>query len=311
MSTTPNDLGAASAVESETRARPLAPTRPFVWSVRRELWEHRSLFLAPTAVAAIVLLGFLISTFTLSARMHAASALDPAKQHILVTRPYDVIAGLILLTTFLVGIFYCLEALHAERRDRSILFWKSLPVSDRVAVLSKACIPLVVLPLVAYVLIVSCQVIMLFVSTLALLGDARSLAILWTRSPLVQLSVALLYCLIALTLWVAPVYAWFLLVSAWARRAAFLWALLPPLVVSAFEAVAFRGTRLAPLLVERLTGWFPRACIVHEHGGGPTNPLSDLTPGRYLSTPALWVGLAFAVLFLYGAIRLRRNRQPI
>ena len=82
--------------------------------------------------------------------MRAASALDPAEQPAALAMPYSIAATLIIVTTLIVGGFYCLDALHGERRDRSILFWKSLPVSDLTTVLSKMTIPLVVLPLVAF-----------------------------------------------------------------------------------------------------------------------------------------------------------------
>ncbi len=68
----------------------------------------------------------------------------------MIEQPYTFAAGCIMATAFIVGVFYCLDALHGERRDRSILFWKSLPVSDLTTVLSKASIPLVVLPLLSF-----------------------------------------------------------------------------------------------------------------------------------------------------------------
>ncbi len=133
-----------------------------------------------------------------------------------------------MVTAFIVGIFYCLDALHGERRDRSILFWKSLPVSDLTTVLSKASIPLVVLPLLAFVdhrrhavdhaaaeQPWSCW------------ASGLSVATLWTHLPLFQMSLMLLYHLLAVHgLWYAPIYGWLLLVSGWARRAPFLWACL-------------------------------------------------------------------------------------
>src|SRR5256885_15686622 len=105
-------------------------TRPMYWSVRREIWENRAIYIAPLAVAVVFLFGFLLSTITLPHRMRAALTLDAAKQRVAVEMPYDMVAGLIVVTAFLVGGFFCLEALHGERRDCSILFWESLPVSD-------------------------------------------------------------------------------------------------------------------------------------------------------------------------------------
>lgn len=230
-------------------------TRPMYWSVRRELWENRSIYIAPLAVAAVFLFGFSISTIGLPHKMRAMAALDMAQQHEALAKPYDIAALLIMGTAFIVGVFYCLEALHGERRDRSILFWKSMPVSDLTTVLSKASIPIVVIPLVTYAITVATQWIMLLLSSAVLLGSGLSAATLWTQVPIVQMSLMLLYHLVAIhALWYAPLYAWLLLVSSWARRAAFLWAALPLLVIGVVEKIAFNTSYLAAMLQYRLTG---------------------------------------------------------
>ena len=195
----------------------MSPT--LYWSVRRELWENRAIYIAPVCVALLVLFGFLVSSFTLPRRMHAALALSPVKQHEIVTMPYNFAAGMVLVTAFIVGVFYSLDALYGERRDRSILFWKSLPVSDRTTVLAKASIPLVILPLIVFAVVIATQVIILLLNNAALARSRTGLALLWTHLRFFQSSIALLYSLIAITLWHAPLYAWLLLISAWAERA--------------------------------------------------------------------------------------------
>ena len=282
-------------------------TRPMYWAVRRELWENRSIYMAPVIVAAVMQFGFLISTITLARRMRALVALDAAKQRLAIVMPYDIAAGLAILTAFIVGVFYCLDALNGERRDRSILFWKSLPVSDRTTVLSKASIPLVVLPLLIFAIIVATQLVMLLSSTLVLLGSEPSVAMLWARLPIVQLWLALLYALVAIALWHAPIYAWLLLVSGWTRRATFLWGVIPFLAIAAFEKGAFNTSHFGSFLQYRLIGWFTQAFVAEHHG----SPLAAVTPARFLSTPGLWIGLALAAIFLVAAVRLRHNREPI
>src|SRR5881394_4329460 len=136
-------------------------TQPFYWSVRRELWENRSIYVVPLIVAAVALVGFLVSTFGMPERRQGVLLLDPAQQRAMIGAPYDVAAMMLIFTAFIVGVFYCLDALHSERRDRSILFWKSLPVSDLTTVLSKASVPLAILPLVIFGIIVALQLIML------------------------------------------------------------------------------------------------------------------------------------------------------
>ncbi|MBZ5538338.1 MAG: ABC transporter permease [Acidobacteriia bacterium] len=289
----------------------ISATRPMYWSVRRELWENRSIYIAPLAVAAAVLFGFLIRMITLPHRMRAVSALDPAKQRAAIEMPYDFAAFLILLTAFIVGVFYCLDALHGERRDRSILFWKSLPVSDLTTVLSKAGIPLVVLPLLIFAVIVTTQMIMMLLSTAVLLGSGVETATPWSQLPLLRMSLALLYALTAIALWHAPIYGWLLLVSGWARRTAFLWAVLPLLAICVVERIAFHTSHFASLLKYRLLGWFTQAFVFHAKGSVAMDPLTQLTPGKFLSSPGLWIGLAVAAALLAAAVRLRRYREPI
>jgi ABC-2 type transport system permease protein len=283
-------------------------TRPFYWSVRRELWENRSIYIAPLAAAAIFLLGFLISTIHLPRQMRALATLDTAQQHQMIVTPYDYVAGLLMLTAMIVGAFYCLDALHGERRDRSILFWKSLPVSDSTAVLAKASIPFVVLPLITFAVTVAAQWIMLLLSSAVLLGNGLSVGTLWTQVSLFPMSLMLLYHLLTVhVLWHAPFYGWFLLISAWARRAAFLWAVLPVVAIAFVEKIAFNTSHFATFLLDRLSGG---AEAMTMSGSMPIDPGTHITLGRYLSAPGLWLGLAFTAICLAGAVRLRRYRGP-
>jgi ABC-2 type transport system permease protein len=277
------------------------------WSVRRELWENRSIYLAPLAVAAVFLFGFLISTIGMPGRRRAVLMLDPAQQQAKIGMPYDVAATMLIVIAMIVGAFYCLDALHGERRDRSILFWKSLPVSDRTTVLSKASIPLVILPLLMFAIIVTTQFIMLLWSSVVLLPSGLA-ATTWTRFNLLQQSLILLYGLIALALWHAPIYGWLLLISSWARRATFLWAVLPLLAIGVLEKIAFNSSHFASLLKYRFMGHLAEAFVFDARG---VHSLAQLTPGKFLSTPGLWIGLVFAAIFLAAAVRLRRNREPI
>jgi ABC-2 type transport system permease protein len=313
--TTPSNA-VPESFDSQRSARAVLPaTRPMYWSIRRELWENRSVYVAPLAVAAVVVLGFLISLIGLPRSMRDLTALDPAHQRIMLAMPYSHAVWLLILTAFIVGIFYSLDALHGERRDRSILFWKSLPVSDLTTVLSKASIPLVVLPLLVFAISVILQLIMLLLSTAVLMISGAGAATLWTRLPFFQMQLVLLYGLAVLALWHAPLYVWLLLVSGWARRATFLWAVLPPLAIGVFEKIAFRTSYFGSLLLDRLFGFAADAFAFKGQDGVPVDPhfipLTQLTPGKFLSTPGLWIGLGAAAIFLAAAVRLRRYREPI
>src|SRR5437773_10222139 len=279
-------------------------TRPIYWSVWRELWENDSIYIAPSIVAAIILFGSFVGSFHLAGRRQNALLLDPARRRAAIEMPYDIAAMMLIFTAFIIGVFYCLDALHGERRERSILFWKSLPVSDLTTVLSKTSVPLVVLPLVSFAIIVITQFIMLVISTAALLPSGLA-STPSANLNLFQASLVLLYGLIAIALWHAPIYGWALLVSGWVRRATFLWAVLPLLAIAFFEKITFNTSHFASMLKDRVLGFAPEAFAFQAHA------VPQLTPGRYLSTSGLWLGLLFAALFIAAAIRLRRYRGPL
>jgi ABC-2 type transport system permease protein len=288
-----------------------APTRPLYWSVWREVWENRSIYIAPLIVATVQVLGLAISTIGLAERRRAVLLLDPAQQRAAIEVPYDIAAMMMIFSVFIVGVFYCLDALHGERRDRSILFWKSLPVSDLTTVLSKAIIPLAVLPVIAFALTVCVQLIMVLMTSANLLTHGMSPATTWAHFPLVQNWLVLLYGLIAIALWHAPIYGWLLLVSGWARRATFLWAVLPFIAIQIFEQITFGTSYVASMLKYRVLGFAPHAFGFRGQGHPTIDSLSQLTPGTYLSSAGLWLGLVFAAAFLIAAARLRRYRGPL
>ncbi len=301
--------------ESPLESQAVAPaaisaTRRMYWSVRRELWEYRSIYVAPLAAAAIFLSGFLINMITLRRRMHGVWTLDPVQQHEALDMPYELAAALIMGTAFIVGIFYSLDALYGERRDRSIFFWKSLPVSDLTTVLSKVTIPLIILPLLSFAIAVVTQFVMLLLGSAVLLGSGLSVGTLWARVSFFHMSLMLLYHILTVHgLWYAPIYGWLLLVSAWAPRAPFIWAFLPPFVIWGVEKIAFKTSHFLAMLQYRLTG--PEPSTTTAPGGTLMDMLSALTPAQFFSTPGLWIGLAIAAAFLAAAVRLRRYRGPI
>jgi len=281
--------------------------QPLYWSIRRELWENRSLYIVPLVTAGLNLFVFLASSYHFAERRRATLLLDLAQQKRRIGLPYDLVATMLIFVAMIVGFFYCIDALHNERRDRSILFWKSLPVSDLTAVLSKASIPLFMLPLISFVVILATQLIMLLYSSLLLLINGLALTTS-TQLPLFENSLVLLYGLAVIALWHAPIYGWLLLISGWGRRAQVLWVVLPPLAIAAIERAIANGTQFVELVQYRTIGFLE---LAFEFKGGRIDKLAQLTPARFLTTPGLWVGLVFAALFIAAAVRQRRNREPI
>jgi len=284
-------------------------TQHIYWALRREFWENRFIYLGPLAVAALFLFGFLIHSMIHPANsMRALATLAPDKQRDAIIAPYDMAAGLLMGAFILVGMFYCIETLQRERRDRSILFWKSLPVSDVTTVLTKASIPFLFLPLISCAIAFVTQFLMLLVSSVVLAGSGLSVARYWEQVSLFQGSLLLLYHVMTVhVLWAAPIYGWLLLVSAWARRAALLWAVLPPLAIGTLEKLLFNTTYFAAFVGRFFTGG-PEGS--YPPGTMPMDPGTHLTPFRFLGAPGLWIGLAVTAAFLAAAVRLRRYRDP-
>jgi ABC-2 type transport system permease protein len=241
-------------------------------------------------------------------RIQAASALGAGELHEAVQQPYVVAALMLMVIEIVVSIVYSLDALYGERRDRSSLFWKSMPVSDLNTVLAKASIPILVLPLVTFVVTMGTQVIMLLMGSAALAAKGIGVGILWDQLSLLNLTRINLIHLVTFHgfLW-APLYAWLLLVSAWAPRAPFLWAVLPPVAIGIAERIAFDSTRFATLLQTYFLGG--------PGGGGSEGMTMDmLTPhslAHFLASPSIWLGLAAASAMLFGAVKLRHARGPV
>src|SRR4029078_5681470 len=164
-------------------------------------WENRSIYVAPILVAIVVLFGFLVSTIGLPERRREVLLLDPVKARAAIEVPYNMAAIMLIVTAFIVGVFYCLDALSGERRDRSILFWKSLPVSDSTTLLSKATIPLAVLPLVTFAIVLWAQLVRMLWASVLLISHGVTPGSTWTYVPLFRNSFILLFGLATIALW--------------------------------------------------------------------------------------------------------------
>jgi ABC-2 type transport system permease protein len=304
-------MNTSSQATSEFRAESsgitpsvLSATRPFYWSVRKELWEYRSIYLAPASIAAVILLGFVFVLAGLPHTVHSAMAMDAGHQHDAISHPFEIVAALIMAAAFIVSFYYALDTLYGERRDRSILFWKSLPVSDITTVLAKVFVLLVVLPVVSVAIMAITEAIVVGLSVLVLAAHGLSVAAFWAQLQPIDAMNGMLYHIVTVhILWYAPLYCWLLLVSAWSKRAPLLWALLPPFAIVVFEKVAFHTSYFRNFLDNRFSGG--------SGGHSMLDPEMSLHAFHFMITPGLWFGLLFSAAFLFIAARLRRARGPI
>jgi ABC-2 type transport system permease protein len=280
----------------------------FAWSVRRELWEHRAIVVAPLVLAALIVAAFAYHAGTWGDALRTLPPLDEARRTKLALTPFALAASAILLCGWIVALFFALDALHGERRDRSILFWKSMPVPDTTAVVAKLVVALFVAPLIAWGIAVAAQLAMAVAGSVRLASAGLDAAWPWTLPPWLPTTLTMIYGVVAHSLWFAPIAGYLLLVSAWARRTPFLWAVLPILAALAVERIAFGTTHVAALVKHRLVGGL--AAFRPDALKEPITDLAQLDPLRFLALPGLWLGLAFAAASVVAAIRLRRYREP-
>jgi ABC-2 type transport system permease protein len=305
-------IGADAGTSSIARASAPAGTRPrpFVSSLKREIWEHRSIWIAPLAAGGFVLFGYAISLLRMPHTLQKISMMPLQVQQAIHMIPFAIAAASVGVTTVIVAVFYCLGTLYNERRDRSILFWKSMPVSDLTTLLSKACIPMIVLPLAGFVVMCVTQVVMVLLTMAAAAAYGLDVS-QWMQVPVLHVWYLLLYGIVTGALWWAPIYGWLLVISAWAKKGPFLWAVLPPLVISVVEKLAFDTDYFQRVMNYRFGGWVHEAFIGFPEHHAKMFRWPETDPARFFSSPGLWIGLVFAVGFFFLAVWLRRRREPM
>ena len=257
--------------------------------IRREFWEYRSLWQAPLWAAGLLLLAILMGLLGL-ARVQIGDGASDQLNVVGGTLTGSVMgpAALLMLVGSTVIGSYLLDCLYAERRDRSILFWKSLPVSDERTVLTKFLVALVIVPLGVYAV----EVLTHLVGALMLLSLRGSWSFMvegWTVGGWLRAQGSLLGSILVTLLWYAPYAAYLMLGSVYARRAPMLTVILPPLVLGMGERLIFGTSHISVFLFQRL------APVAHPIEG--------------LMRPGLWLGLVLTAAMLWGVVRLRRYRD--
>ena len=310
------------------------PSRNLLWLVRREVWEHRSLWIAPVVMAGVILIvtllggvhfndhgSFWVGTtdgngpdlraLSPEDRERALEAMTPKNKSIMDAVVLGVYSGITITMFVVLGIvvfFYLLDTLLAERRDRSILFWKSLPVSDGEVVTSKALTALVVAP--AFVTLLSAVLLVLFAAA-ASLRLAQLPVSPWSARIWFDLQVIMLGFVPMIVLWYLPIAGYLLVVSVWARKNAFLWAVLPWAALLLIEGMITQTTNVARFLGDRFAGFAriigdnPHIDIDADNGIATVYGLMGRVYGDY----HIWVGAIAGLALIYAAVRIRRFRD--
>jgi len=285
------------------------------WMIRREFWENRAIWVIPSVLGGLLVLAALFG------RVDIITRNSPAQSR--------AVGGVVLfafgLTFFVVmsiySTWYLLDCLYADRKDRSVLFWKSLPISDTATVLCKLATALIVIPLVYFAAADLTTLTMAFIVSVrasSIVGGA-----LWQADLWLQLQALWLYLIVVSAIWYLPLAAWLLIVSAWAKRAVMLWSILPPLTLLLVERWFFGTHLIGEMLWERLVG-AGRLAFNGDPGAGSWMSTSDndviTTPSSiwhllniagFFSSPETWIGAAVGVALVAGAIQLRLRRTEI
>ena len=295
--------------------------------VKREIWEHRSIYVTPIAIAVIVSLVSLAGMVTVSAfdkEVHMALfsasniAGDTERQAALTVfflgTSWVFLFALVILTTF-----YTLDCLYAERKDKSILFWRSLPVTDAETVVSKLLTAVVVLPLFTVTAIVITHLVNLLITTVwVMMKGGNAAHLIWSSVPLFDNWAAALIVTIASAVWMSPLIGWFLFVSAFTKRAPLLMAFMPLIIIPIMEWIFFRSKIFAnaifgrgeviPLFREMDIEHFfdEERMVVNEN---MVSLLAHIDIGRFLLSPSVWAGIVVCGLFTTAAIYVRRYRD--
>ena len=357
------NTSAQAMTMDEERPRParVAPhaTHKFKLLLKREFWEHKGgFFWAPIWAGGISLVLTLMALVV--AEVAGRRAVASGKMQIdgdvkingldlsALTSKMDAgdlqkLAGGIDISAVMssawpmvvlafVVFFYCLGSLYDERKDRSVLFWKSLPVSDRDTVLSKAASALLVAPLIAVGVAIACMFgFLLLLSTFVLLHNGNPMALVWGPGNPLQLAGSMLATIPVYALWALPTVGWLLLCSAWSKSKPFLRAIMLPVFSGIFiswfdimnlfdlESGWFWKNIVARGLLSAVPGtWFDVAHINNAHITSSEAArqiesvhqlLSLKTTYSVLLTPQLWIGAVVGAAMIYGAIRLRRWRD--
>jgi ABC-2 type transport system permease protein len=279
--------------------------------IRREFWEHRQLWIAPLVLAiAYIAVCFLPGAINFGDGNNFPRSSPSNGQMFFVGMQLFSTALLYLLMSIVI-FFYLTESLFNERKDRSILFWKSLPVSDAATVIAKLAVAMLVVPLGVVLLAIVANLLAFGIVSVRLSDSPLQQFLQWNTGTWLRLNGMLLVDVLVLALWFLPVAGYQLLVSAWAKSNAFIWTILPPLALTFGERLAFGTWHIGKFLLSRLTvgmaGARPEGPITGANAVEQTLHRINATP--QLATLELWLGVLAGALLVYGAIRIRRYRD--
>ena len=286
------------------------------WLIRREFWENRAIWMIPAALGGLLLLAALFTQVSIP-RLTSQQQSEEAAAAFLV-----VVGAMFYLVMALYSAWYLLDCLYTDRKDRSILFWKSLPVSDATTVLCKLLVGMIIIPMVYFAAANVTALIAAFI--LSIRARASIGSSLWNGDVWWQIQVLWVYVIVTTAVWYLPVAGWLMLLSAWAKRAVILWAILPPLLLNIFERLFFGTHVVSQIIGRRLTAlpqvsfhfskymWTNEGGVVDNASGAPVASVWHLiNPSGFFTSAETWIGVAIGIVLIVAAVQLRMRRSEI
>jgi ABC-2 type transport system permease protein len=287
-----------------------------IWLVRREFWENRAIWMIPAVLGGLMILAALFGRIDLMTLPSQVPSRAVGGGFLL------AVAATFFVIMSIYSTWYLLDCLYADRKDRSVLFWKSMPISDTTTVMSKLATALIVIPVVYFAAADLTTLMMAFI--ISVRASSTMGGALWHVDLWLQLQTLWIYLIVTTALWYLPLAAYLLVVSAWAKRAVMLWSLLPPLALLLAERW-FLGTHvIASQIGERLVGYArlafhdsPGCCswvttvVDNDTIRTPASIWGFFNVGGFFSSPETWIGAAVGVALIVCAIQLRTRRSEI
>ncbi|MBV34530.1 MAG: hypothetical protein CMP47_03625 [Rickettsiales bacterium] len=313
----------------------------FITLLKREYWESKTSFLwVPLVITGIsvftALLGLIIaSTGSIQTaefgshdlgnlfKLYDVSVDADVKAFATQSALYSGVYSYYMVLA-IVGFFYCLGALYDDRKDKSILFWKSMPVSDSQTVLSKLASVTLVAPFIYWLIIIGTNLLMLIIGTVfAWLSGVDAWSALWANSGFFKVAMYQFAALYMAMLWAIPFVGYLLLISSWTKKVPFLVATVPPVLVIIAEGMIFKTASVATFLGEKMFGVVqaliaPFNTLAREFSQKRAEieddlPIFDefefLTFGQQFQDTGFWTGLILGAAMIAAAIYIRRFRD--
>jgi ABC-2 type transport system permease protein len=309
------------------------------WLIKREMWEHKGMLVwAPAVIAALVAVMALVAasfdknisingdgspsqilSVTLEGKVRTQVVETMAQAYMASSAPVLLVLGVLVF-------FYCLGALHDERRDRSLLFWKSLPVSDSMTVLSKVLLAAVVAPLITLGMGFVLSLLILFIGAFLLLTHGTNVfGELFLTPDLYLTPLRMLGLLPLYVMWALPTVGWLLMVSSMARSKVFLWAVGTPLVTALLLLWAEKAMHIginsawfvSNIVCRLLLSVVPGAWLLFDDARVLTANVPHRLPvpqifaesWSTLGNANVWIGVAAGAAMIAAAIWMRRRRE--